>query len=74
MPKIFLFFSLPSMPTMLLMAFVMDKTIAKISVSLPRDLHQWLERHSQVSAGLKVPKSQIIAKALYDLRDKSKRK
>jgi hypothetical protein len=74
MPKIFLFFSLPSMPTMLLMAFVMEKTIAKISVSLPRELHVWLERHSQVSAGLKVPKSQIIAKALYDLRDKSKRK
>jgi metal-responsive CopG/Arc/MetJ family transcriptional regulator len=48
----------------------MTKQVAKISVSLPPDLHQWLDKYSTAS-GYRIPKSQIIAKALHQLRVKS---
>jgi hypothetical protein len=65
-----LFFLLQSLALMLLMPTDMTKTVAKISVSLPPDLHHWLDKYSTAS-GYKIPKSQIIAKALHHLRAKS---
>jgi metal-responsive CopG/Arc/MetJ family transcriptional regulator len=53
-----------------LMPIDMTKQVAKISVSLPPDLHQWLDKYSTAS-GYRIPKSQIIAKALHQLRGKS---
>jgi Arc/MetJ-type ribon-helix-helix transcriptional regulator len=52
-----------------LMPTPMKNPTSKISISLPADLNEWLEKHSR-SYGFRVPKSQIITKALNDMRAK----